>query len=108
MSRLVIRQFKSAIGEKHAAKETLASIGLRRPGNVVVREDSPTLRGKIRKIAHLVEVRADRRTQTVDVDTDRRAAPKPATSAAAKASSRKKGWQRRQKAAEPESAGSSS
>ena len=83
MSRLVIRQFKSAIGEKHAAKETLASIGLRRPGNVVVREDSPTLRGQIRKIAHLVEIRADRRAGDVVVEDERRAAPQPKRAAVA-------------------------
>ena len=85
MSRLVIRQFKSAIGEKHAAKETLASIGLRRPGNVVVREDSPTLRGQLRKIAHLVEIRADLRSGDVAVENERRAAPPPKRAAAAPA-----------------------
>ena len=56
MSKLVIRQYKSAIGSKIAARETLASLGLRRPGNVVEREDSPSLRGQLRKIAHLVHI----------------------------------------------------
>ncbi len=56
MSKLVIRQYKSAIGEKESARQTLASLGLRRPGNIVEREDSPTLRGQLRKIAHLVEI----------------------------------------------------
>ena len=56
MSRLVIRQHKSAIGEKEAARQTLESLGLRRPGNVVEREDSPSLRGQLRKVAHLVYV----------------------------------------------------
>ncbi|HZP95615.1 MAG TPA: 50S ribosomal protein L30 [Candidatus Limnocylindria bacterium] len=56
MSTLTIRQHKSAIGEKEAARQTLASIGLKRPGNIVEREDSPTLRGQLRKIAHLVEI----------------------------------------------------
>jgi large subunit ribosomal protein L30 len=56
MSKLVIRQYKSAIGEKHAARQTLESLGLRRPGNVVEREDSASLRGQLRKIAHLVTV----------------------------------------------------
>lgn len=56
MSKLVIRQHKSAIGEKHAAQQTLESLGLRRPGNVVEREDSATLRGQLRKVAHLVHV----------------------------------------------------
>jgi large subunit ribosomal protein L30 len=53
VSKLKIRQYKSAIGEKHAARQTLESLGLRRP---VEREDSPSLRGQLRKIAHLVEV----------------------------------------------------
>ena len=56
MSKLTIRQYKSAIGEKHAAQQTLESLGLRRPGNVVVREDSVTLRGQLRKVAHLVHI----------------------------------------------------
>ena len=56
MSKLVIRQYKSSIGEKEAARQTLRSLGLRRPGNRVEREDSPTLRGQLRRIAHLVEV----------------------------------------------------
>ena len=51
----MIRQHKSSIGEKDAAVQTLRSIGLRRPGNRVEREDSPTLRGQLRKTAHLVE-----------------------------------------------------
>jgi large subunit ribosomal protein L30 len=57
VSRLVIRQYKSAIGEKESARQTLQSLGLRRPGNTVEREDSPTLRGQLRKIAHLVEIK---------------------------------------------------
>lgn len=52
----MIRQHKSAIGEKAAARQTLESLGLRRPGNTVEREDSATLRGQLRKIAHLVRV----------------------------------------------------
>ncbi len=56
MTRLTIRQYKSAIGEKEAARQTLQSLGLRRPGNTVEREDSPTLRGQLRKIAHLVQI----------------------------------------------------
>lgn len=56
MSKLVIRMHKSAIGEKEKQRETLASVGLRRPGNVVERDDSPALRGQLRKIAHLITV----------------------------------------------------
>jgi len=56
VSKLTIRQHKSAIGQKDKAQETLASLGLRRPGNVVEREDSPSLRGQLRKVAHLVHI----------------------------------------------------
>jgi large subunit ribosomal protein L30 len=56
MSKLTITQHKSGIGEKIAARETLASLGLRRPGNMVEREDSVTLRGQLRKVAHLINV----------------------------------------------------
>ena len=102
MTKLVIRQFKSAIGEKEAARQTLASIGLRRPGNVVVREDSPSLRGQLRKINHLVEIQDDRRKEDVAVEQERRAQP------AKKKEPKSKVWQRRHKAdeADAEVAGS--
>ena len=79
MSKVVIRQFKSAIGQKESARQTLEALGLRRPGNVVVREDSATVRGQIRKIAHLVRVHDDRRTGEVEVEDERRAAQPQAT-----------------------------
>ena len=56
MSRLQIRQHKSSIGEKRAAKGTLMALGLKRPGHSVSHEDSPTLRGMLRRVAHLVEL----------------------------------------------------
>ena len=56
MSRLEIRQHKSSIGEKQAAKGTLQALGLKRTGQRVSHEDTPALRGMLRKVAHLVEV----------------------------------------------------
>ncbi len=56
MTQLVIRQRKSAIGEKDAAKRTLQALGLRRTGQEVERADSRVVRGMLRRIAHLVEV----------------------------------------------------
>jgi len=56
MSRLEIHQHKSAIGEKRAAKGTLVALGLRRTGQRVSHEDTPALRGMLRKVAHLVNV----------------------------------------------------
>ena len=57
MNQLLSVQKKRAIGEKEAARGTLRALGLRRPGNQVHHEDSPQLRGMLRKVAHLVEVR---------------------------------------------------
>ena len=56
MSKLQITQLKSTIGEKPAARETLRSLGLKRIGHVVVKEDLPQFRGMIRTVRHLVAV----------------------------------------------------
>lgn len=56
MSTLEIRQHKSAIGEKIAAKGTLQALGLGKPGSTVTHEDSVTVRGMIRRVKHLVDV----------------------------------------------------
>ena len=56
MAEVVIVQRKSAIGEKESAHGTLRALGLRRVGHRVHLEDSPQLRGMLRKVSHLVEV----------------------------------------------------
>ena len=56
MTRLVIRQHRSSIGEKIAARRTLEALGLRRTGQSVEQTDSQAVRGMLRKVAHLVEV----------------------------------------------------
>ena len=60
MSTIEIKQHKSAIGEKEAAKGTLQALGLGRPGAVVTHEDSVTVRGMIRRVKHLVVVEEKR------------------------------------------------
>lgn len=57
MARLSIHQRKSAIGEKEDARRTLVALGLRRTGQSVAHEDSATLRGMLRRVAHLVDVK---------------------------------------------------
>ena len=57
MSTIEIRQHKSAIGEKIGARRTLRALGLRHPGATVTHEDSATMRGMVRRVAHLVEVK---------------------------------------------------
>lgn len=56
MARLQITQKRSAIGEKKGAKQSLSALGLRRTGQIVSHEDTPTVRGMLRKVAHLVVV----------------------------------------------------
>jgi large subunit ribosomal protein L30 len=54
--RLTIRQARSGICTPKDQKATLRGLGFRRLGQRVVREDSPAIRGMIRKVRHLVEV----------------------------------------------------
>jgi large subunit ribosomal protein L30 len=56
MSKLRITQRRSRNGADPAQRDTLRSLGLRRIGHSVEREDSPQLRGMVRKVAHLVDV----------------------------------------------------
>lgn len=56
MARLRVTQVKSRVSEKQNQRDTLRSLGLKRIGQSVVREDSPQLRGYIRTVAHLVKV----------------------------------------------------
>ena len=53
---LKITQKKSVISEKQNQRDTLRSLGLKRIGDTVVREDTKANRGYIRAVAHLVEV----------------------------------------------------
>jgi len=56
MSQLKITQVKSRITEKQNQRDTLRSLGLRKIGQTVVREDTPQNRGYVRTVAHLVTV----------------------------------------------------
>lgn len=47
---------KSAIGYSKVHKGTLRALGLRKIHQTVEQADTPTLRGMLRKVAHLVEV----------------------------------------------------
>lgn len=53
---LKVTQIKSVISEKQNQRDTLRSLGLKRIGQTVLREDTPANRGYIRTVAHLVEV----------------------------------------------------
>jgi len=57
MSHLEITQIKSAIGRLPSHRGTLRALGLKRIRHTVVHEDNPVIRGMVRKVAYLVEVR---------------------------------------------------
>lgn len=56
MAQLKVTQTKSVIGGKKNQRETLRTLGLRKIGQSVVREDRPEVRGMIDTVAHLVTV----------------------------------------------------
>lgn len=56
MAKLRITYTKSAIGRNQAQKDTIRSLGLRRLHSVVVKDDTPAIRGMIFKVQHLVSV----------------------------------------------------
>ncbi|MBO9320572.1 MULTISPECIES: 50S ribosomal protein L30 [unclassified Roseiflexus] len=56
MSRLKITYRKSAIGYSRDQKATIRSLGLRRLNSVVIHDDTPTIRGMVFKVRHLVSV----------------------------------------------------
>ncbi|GAA4606476.1 50S ribosomal protein L30 [Actinoallomurus liliacearum] len=56
MSNLKITQVKSKIGGKQNQRDTLRTLGLRRIGDSVVREDRPEVLGMINTVRHLVTV----------------------------------------------------
>ncbi|MCS7294910.1 MAG: 50S ribosomal protein L30 [Chloroflexota bacterium] len=56
MRKIRIRWRKSTIGYSHDQKDTIRKLGLRRLNDVVEHEDTPSIRGMVAKVAHLVEV----------------------------------------------------
>ena len=56
MTTLKITWKKSAIGYNHRQRQIVRALGLRRLHQTVVHQDTPTIRGMLRKVSHLVEV----------------------------------------------------
>ena len=56
MGRLRITWKKSAIGYNRRQRETIRALGLRRLHHSVVHQDTPTIRGMVARVRHLVEV----------------------------------------------------
>ncbi|HAD98804.1 MAG TPA: 50S ribosomal protein L30 [Cryomorphaceae bacterium] len=56
MATLRVKQVKSKIKRPADQKKTLAALGLRKMNQVVEHNDTPQIRGMVRKVAHLIEV----------------------------------------------------
>ena len=54
---LQIKQIKSSIGYKRKAKATLAALGLRKINQVVEQKNTDQIRGMIKTIPYLLEVK---------------------------------------------------
>ena len=54
--RLRITLVRSVIGRPGDQERTVQSLGLRKVNHTVEREDTPSIRGMVNKISHLVEV----------------------------------------------------
>ena len=56
MAKLIITQVKSGIGYCEDQKRTLKALGFRRMHQVVIHEDSASIRGMVNKVRHLVKL----------------------------------------------------
>ncbi len=56
MSKLTVTLKKSAIGRPEDQRATLRGLGLTRLHQTVEREDTPAIRGMVKKVIHLVAV----------------------------------------------------
>jgi large subunit ribosomal protein L30 len=55
-ARLKVTQVKSSNGGKQNQRDSLRTLGLKRIGDIVVREDTKSVRGLVQTVAHLVKV----------------------------------------------------
>ena len=56
MATIKVKQIKSRINAPKDQKATLLALGLRKMSQVVEVEDTPSIRGMIRKVHHLVSL----------------------------------------------------
>jgi len=54
--KLKVTLVKSPIGYSERQKRVVASLGLRKMGQTVVRSDTPVIRGMINKVSHMLKV----------------------------------------------------
>ena len=56
MDKVTVRQTGSPIRRKSDQRATLVGLGLNRIGRTAVLDDTPSVRGMIAKVAHMVKV----------------------------------------------------
>ena len=56
MATIKIKQVKSRIGAPADQKATLLALGLHKISQVVEKEDTPSIRGMVRKVHHLATI----------------------------------------------------
>jgi large subunit ribosomal protein L30 len=86
---VLVEQVRSGIGQPARMRQTLQALGLRHHQDFVVRQDSPSLRGQVRHVRHLVRVTAlsGRATTTAEEGS----APKKRRAKATRATKARKG-----------------
>lgn len=57
LKQLHVQQTHSCIGEPDSMRVTIRGLGLKGPGSHVVVENTPSFRGAIKKVIHLVSVK---------------------------------------------------
>lgn len=56
MARIRVTQRRSLIGRPQDQRRTVRALGLKRIGHSVVHDNTPSVRGMVFKVSHLVEV----------------------------------------------------
>jgi len=56
MAKIKVKQLKSSIKRPQDQKRTLEALGLKKIGQVVEHEDTPSIVGMINKVKHLVSI----------------------------------------------------
>lgn len=55
-AKIKVKWYKSAIGYNQKQRESVRGLGLRRLNDVVELNDTPAIRGMVKKINHLVKI----------------------------------------------------
>jgi len=56
LAKIKIKQIRSEIGKIKSQRETIKALGLKKVGQTVEKEDTPQIRGMIKKVNHMVKI----------------------------------------------------